>query len=118
LFSDTQTVTVSGSAKTLNRTGTGPDTGAFSTPTRDRRITIAHNYGRRIRRTMRFQVDTLVANPLISGQNVNQSITIGFYIDHPAGYDTTALKAEVDGVLGNLSATSGANITKLLGGES
>ena len=76
MFADPQSITVSGSAKTLNRTGTGPDTGAFASATRDRRLTITHNYGRRIRRTMRFQTDSLVANPLVSGQNINQSITI------------------------------------------
>lgn len=118
MFADPQTITVSTVAKTLNRTGTGPDTGAFASASRDRRLTINHNYGRRVRRTMRFQTDSLVANPLVSGQNINQSITIGFYVDLPAGYDATALKAEADGVVAYLAASSGAALTKLIGGES
>lgn len=118
MFADPQSITVSGAAKVLNRTGTGPDTGAFATSARDRRLSIVHNYGRRIRRTMRYSADTLVANPLISGQNISQSVTVGFYVDAPAGFDTTALKAEVDGLLAYLTASSGAAVTKLIGGES
>jgi hypothetical protein len=39
-------------------------------------------------------------------------------VDVPPGYDTATAKAVVDSLLANLSATSGANITKLIGGES
>ncbi len=118
MLADPQTITVSAVAKTLNRTGTGPDTGAFATAARDYRLTVTHNYGRRTRRTMRFAADTLVANPLVSGQNISQSVTIGFYVDAPAGYDATALKAVSDGFTSYLTASSGAAVAKLIGGES
>jgi hypothetical protein len=39
-------------------------------------------------------------------------------VDVPPGYDTATAKAVLDGLLANLSATSGANLTKLVGGES
>lgn len=117
MFSDPQAVTVSGSAKSLNRTSSTESGGKFSTPARDYLMSIAHQYGRRHRHTARLQFDSLVANPLVSGQNVNQSMTALLTIDVPPGYDTATAKAVVDGFLANLSATSGANITKLIGGE-
>lgn len=118
MFADPQTVTISGSAKTLNRTGTSADGASYGTAARDHLVSIAHSYGRRTRHTIRLKVDTLVANPLVSGQNVSQSMTVSLTVDVPTGYDTATAKAAVDGLLANLSATSGANITKLVGGES
>lgn len=118
MFSDPISITVSGSAKSLARTGTGPDTGGFATSDRAYRLTISHSYGKRIRSLLKMQKDSLVANPLVTGQNINQSASVYLVIDRPAGYDTAALKAEVDGYLAWLSASSGAAITKALAGES
>jgi len=117
LFSDPQAVTVSGSAKSLNRTSSTENGGKFASPARDYLLSVTHQYGRRHRHTARLQFDSLVANPLVSGQNVNQSMTALLTIDVPPGYDTATAKAVVDGFMANLSATSGANITKLIGGE-
>jgi hypothetical protein len=118
LYTEPYVVTVSGAAKSLNRTGTGPDTGAFATADRAYRVSVNHTYGRRVRRNIQFIGDTLVANPLISGQNISQSVSVSLTVNHPAGFDTAAMKAHVDGFLAKLSASSGADITKLLGGES
>ena len=117
MFSDPQAVTISGSAKSLNRTSSTESGGKFSTPARDYLMSVAHQYGRRYRHTVRLQSDSLVANPLVSGQNVNQSMTVSLTVDTPPGYDTATAKAVVDGFLANLSASTGANITKLIGGE-
>lgn len=118
MYSDPQTVTVSGSAKTLNRTGSTASGGEFSTADRAYQMSVAHTYGRRTRHVIRLKSDTLVANPLVAGQNISQSMTVGLTVDVPVGYDTATAKAVVDALIANLSATSGANITKLIGGES
>jgi len=118
MFSDPQTITVSGSAKTLNRTGSTENGGKFATAARDRILSVVHTYGKRTRHTVSLKTDTLVANPLVAGQNINQSMTVYLTVDMPNGYDTATAKAEVDGFLGNLTAATGANLTKLLGGES
>ncbi len=118
MFTDPQTVTVSGAGKTLNKVTNTADGSKFATSARDRFWTITHSYGRRHRHTLRHQFDTLVTNPLVAGNNISQSITIGLWVDVPPGYDTATVKAEMDGLLANLSATSGANLTKLIGGES
>lgn len=117
MFADPQTVTVSGVGKTLNRTSSTENGGKFATSDRAYKESILHSYGRRERHTVQLQFDSLVANPLVSGQNVNQSMTARLVIDVPPGYDAATAKAVVDGFLANLTATSGANITKLLGGE-
>ena len=118
MFTDPQSITVSGSAKTLNRTSSTENGGKFATADRSRQMSVSHSYGKRVRHTVRLQSDTLVANPLVAGQNINQSMSIYFTVDMPNGYDAASAKAEADGFLGNLTATSGANLTKLLGGES
>lgn len=117
MFSDPQSVTVSGSAKTLNRTSSTDNGSKYATAARDYLLGITHQYGRRTRHTVRLQSDSLVANPLVSGQNVNQSMSVYLTVDVPPGYDTATAKAVVDGFLANLTASTGANITKLIGGE-
>ena len=62
--------------------------------------------------------DSLVANPLVSGQNINQTVSVHLVVDAPNGYDTTLLKQDVDGYLAALTASSGALVAKLLAGES
>lgn len=118
MYSDPQSVTISGSAKTLNRLNSTPQGSGWSTADRAHKMSIAHTYGRRDRHTVRFQFDSLVANPLVSGQNVNQSMSVYLTADVPPGYDTATAKAVIDGFLANMTASTGANITKLLGGES
>ncbi len=118
MFSDPQTVTISGSAKTLNRTSNTEGGSKYATSDRAHQVSITHVYGRRHRHTIRLQVDTLTANPLIAGANVTQSMTAYLTVDVPPGYDAATAKAVLDGFLANLTATSGANLTKLVGGES
>jgi hypothetical protein len=118
MFADPQTVTISGSAKTLNGTSNTLTGKKYATSDRAYQWDISHTYGRRHRHTIRMQVDTLVANPLVSGQNVTQSMTAYLTVDIPPGYDAATAKAVLDGFLANLTATSGANLTKLVGGES
>lgn len=118
MFSDPQSVTISGSAKSLVRTSSTQDGGDFATGDRAHRMSVKHSYGRRVRHTLSFVVDTLDANPLISGQYVKSSATYRLSVDLPPGYDTATAKAAIDGFLANLTASTGANITKLVNGES
>lgn len=118
MYSDPQSVTVSGAAKSLARTGSTENGGKFATSDRSYQMSVSHSYGKRSRHTIRLQFDSLIANPLVAGQNVNSSISTYLVVDTPNGYDTASAKAVVDGFLANLTASTGANVTKLLGGES
>jgi hypothetical protein len=118
LFADPSVITVNAIAKSLNRTSSGNDSSAYSTGDRAYRVQIAHSYGRRTRRLLKMIHDTLTANPLVSGSFVNSTVSVHLVVDSPPGYDTALLKQDIDGYLAWLSASSGANITKLLAGES
>lgn len=118
MFSDPQTVTINAVPVSLPRTGSTENGGKFSSADRAVGLSVSHTYGRRQRHQLRVQKDSLVANPLVSGQNVNQSMSAYIVIDLPAGYDVTAAKQVVDGLVAYLAASSGGAVTKLLGGES
>jgi hypothetical protein len=118
LFSDPQSITVSGAAKSLARTGTTENGGKFATSDRAYQMSVNHSYGKRTRHQIRLQFDSLTANPLVSGQNVSNSVSTYLVVDTPNGYDVATAKALVDGFLAFLAASSGAAVSKVLGGES
>lgn len=118
MYADPQTVTINAVPKTLARTGSTDNSGKFATPDRAVKLEFNHQYGKRVRHQSKLTSDSLVANPLISGQNINQSMSVYIVADVPAGYDTVAAKQVVDAFVAFLSASSGAAVTRLLGGES
>lgn len=118
-FADPQTVTISASPHSLLRVGFGENSGAFKTNDSAVALGVAHQYGRRTRRTLRLDHSKVAPDPLISAQNVKFSMSTYIVTDTPVtGYTVTEAKAVVDGFIAFLTATSGASITKLLGGES
>lgn len=117
MFADPQSVTISGSAKTLPRTGATLTEGAFATPDSGYVLSVSHRNGRRRSSVIKLRQDTLVPNPLISGQNISQSVSVHLVVNYPAGFDVTAMKALCDGFTAYLSAGSGAQLSKLLGRE-
>lgn len=118
MFTDPFVVTINAIAHSLNRTSAVDDGAKYANNLRTVFATITHTYRKRARHTARFQMDSLVANPLVPGNNVSTSRTCYLTVDAPLGDDLVALKQFVDGALASLTASSGANITKLLAGES
>jgi hypothetical protein len=117
-FSDPQTVTISGSANTLPRVSSGENTGSFQKDDGTVKLTVSHQYGKRNRRTIRLEHSKIAPDPLISATNIRYSMTSYLVIDTPVtGYTVAEAKAIVDGLMGYLTASSGAATTKLLGGE-
>lgn len=118
MFSDPQSITINGVAKTLNRTSSSENTTKYATSDRLHRLTISHSYGKaRQRHTFRLESDEVTASPLVSGVNVVNSSTFIAAVDFANGYDVAKVKSIFDGALANLSASTGANIVKLIGGE-
>lgn len=118
MFADPQSVTINGVAKSLSKTTTSDSGSKFSTADRTHRMSVAHQYGKRQRHTIRLDVDQLTANPLVTGQYLQGSESVYLVADLPNGFDVATMKLIIDGFLANLQASSGANVTKLLGGES
>jgi hypothetical protein len=117
-YADPQSVTVNAVPITLPRVSSGTNTGAFAASDGTYRLEVSHAYGRRIRRSIRLTGSKISADPLVPNQNVRSSMSCYMVIDHPVnGYTVTEAKQIVDALVGYLSASTGAKVTQLLGGE-
>jgi len=117
-FADPQSVTINGSANTLARVGFGANSGIFSKDDGNVKLSMQHQYGKRTRRTVRLDFAKIAADPLISAQNIRYSMSAYLVVDVPVtGFTVAEAKQVVDGLTAYLTASTGANTTKLLGGE-
>lgn len=118
MFSDPQTITINAVPYTLPRVSSDINAGTFRTADGAIVETISHAYGKRWRRTARIVHSKYAADPLFPANNAPYSMTFYLVVDVPrVGYTVAEQKLVIDGFLANLQASSGANITKLLGGE-
>jgi hypothetical protein len=118
LFTDPQSVTISGSAKSLARISTGDNAARYANDDGSVLESVQHSYGKRNRRTFRIAVSKYAADPLFPSQNVPYSMSFYIVADVPkVGYTVAEQKAVIDGFITQLNATSGALITKWLSGE-
>lgn len=118
MFADPQSVTISGVAKSLARTSSLTDGAVYSNDDASVIERVSHSYGKRTRRTFRITHSKYAADPLFPSQNVPYSMTFYVVADVPrVGYTVAEQKAVIDGFISQLNATSGALITKWLGGE-
>jgi len=116
-FSDPQSLTLSGTAVSLPRISSGVNTGGFSNPDSTVQVKIAHQTGKRFRRTVRLEHSKIASDPLTSA-NTKYSMTAYVVIDTPTvGYTVAEAQAVVAGLTKWLTDTSGANVAKVLGGE-
>lgn len=114
-YPDPQTV----DSASLPRTGMGATSGEFQTGDGTRTLAIAHTYGRRVRRAVSLVDSKVSSDPLVPSQNVRSSMKVSIVVDVPVnGYSVAEEKLVVDALVAWAAATSGANITRLLGGES
>jgi len=117
-FADPQTVTINSIAIPLPRVSSGNGSGAFQSADGDTLVDIRNSYGKRIRRTARITTKKISADPLTPSNNV--PVTASFYVvaDVPVqGYTAAEMKDIATGFMTWLTASSGANLTKLFGGE-
>lgn len=116
---DPQSITINAVANPLPRVGSGPNSGSFQKEDGSVRLSVNHAYGKRNRRTIRVDHNKISTDPL--QPNVNRPFSMSAYvvIDTPVGgYTNTEIKQIVDGLTAYLTASSGAVVTKVLGGES
>lgn len=118
-LTDPQSVTINAVAHSLPRVRT-TDTGAsYSNADGTVRLTASHTYGRRNRRTARVDFQKTAPDPLFPAQNTPFTMAAYVVVDVPkVGFTVVEQKQIVDALTAWLSATSGANTTKILGGES
>lgn len=117
MFADPQSITISGSALTLPRTSSGVNSGIFSTADGIAKLLVSSQYGKRNRRTVRLEHSKIAPDPLTAA-NTRYSMTAYVVFDTPiVGYTVAEAQAVIAGLTGWLTATSGSNVAKVLGGE-
>lgn len=118
-FADPQSVVVPVvGTLSLARTSSGVNSGIFTTNDGAGKLEFSHQYGRRIRRTVRLSYKKIAPDPLIDSQNIQYSMGAYLVVDTPeTGFTVAEAKQIVDGLVAYLTVTSGINVTKLLGGE-
>lgn len=117
-FADPQSVTISGTAISMPRVSSGTNAGGFSAADGQTKLSVSHSYGKRTRRLIRLDNSKIAADPLLAGVNVRASMSAYLVIDLPStGYSISEEKAVVDAFLAYLTASTGAKVTQVLGGE-
>ena len=117
-FADPQSVTISGTPISLPRTSSGVNAGAFTSSDGNTKLSVSDSYGTRNRRMIRLDTTKVAADPLTSGANNYYSMSTYLVVDTPkVGYSVAEAKAVVDALVAYLSASTGARVTQLLGGE-
>lgn len=118
-FADPQSVTINAIATSLPRTSMGTNSGAFASNDGLLKLSASHAYGKRIRHNIRLDHSKIAPDVFNADVNIRQSMSAYLVIDVPTtGYTVTEAKQIVDGLIGKLTASSGAALTQLLGGES
>lgn len=118
-FADPQSVTINAVAQTLPRVSTGNNESSYQKDDGTVKLSIRHSYGKRDRSTVRVDFKKVAADPFLSGVNKEYSLSAYLVIDTPpVGFTNAEQKYVVDALVAYLAASSGANVTKVLGGES
>lgn len=117
-LADPQSVTIAAVPIPLPRTSTGQDASQYTSADGLIRLTASSSYGKRTRRTVRLTHNKVASDPLLAGQSVPVSMTAYVVFDTPlVGYTTVQQKEVWDGFVTALTASTGALVTKVLGGE-
>jgi hypothetical protein len=120
MFTDPQSLTkTGGTAVSLPRTSSADNSGQFRTDSGALVMQISHTYGKRDRHVLRIVDTKTTADPLSTGSSFIASATVQVTVDLPkVGYTITEAQAIIGALTTWLTASTGANPIKLLGGES
>jgi hypothetical protein len=119
MFQDPQSLTINAVANSLPRVTTRDNTSVYSKDDGNVKLTVSSAYGKRTRRTARVDFRKTAQDPLFPAQNTPYSMSAYIVADVPtAGFSITEQKQIIDALTAWLTASTGANVTKLLGGES
>lgn len=117
-FTDPQSVTISGVTTPLPRVSSGPSIGAFQSADGLIRMDVSHNYGRRTSRMLKLTQQKTSADPLLPSTNVVNTQSFWVVSNTPVqGFTVTEQKALADALIAYLTASTGARVAQLLGGE-
>nr|UJQ85662.1 MAG: hypothetical protein 2 [Leviviridae sp.] len=119
MLADPQSVTINAVAQSLPAIARGVNVSSYQKDDGTVKLSISHQYGKRIRRTARLDFSKIVADPLVPAQNQKVSMSTYLVIDQPiTGLTIAEIKQVVDGLTAYLTASTGAKVTSIVGGES
>jgi len=120
LFTDPlPNVTINAVAQVLPRTPVGSNYGVFTKEDGLVKVTISsRKTGNRTRRVVKIDHAKIAADPLLAGVNVKAAMSVYLVTDLPlTGFTVTEQKVVTDAFMTYLTASSGAKMLQLLGGE-
>ncbi len=118
MFTDPQSVTISGAAKSLPRVSSGDFSGQFRASDGAYTLSVKHTEGKRARSVVRLDTRKIAGNPLDPSKNLPYTSSVYLVLDAPAqssGFTSTELEDLTKGLVAYLTA---ANVTKFVGKES
>jgi hypothetical protein len=119
MLADPQSLTINAIANSLPAVSRGVNQSSYRKDDGNVQLSISHTYASRTRRLARVDFSKIAADPLISANNIKYSMSAYLVVDIPVtGFTVAEAKYVVDSLTKWLTDTSGANTTKLLGGES
>jgi hypothetical protein len=120
-FADPQTIVFpTAGSVSLPRTSSGVNSGGFLSGSGNTKLEIAHQKTskNRTRHTARVTFKVLNADPLVSGNNLEHQMVAYVVVDVPtAGVTTAQIKDVTDGLAAWMTASSAAQMVKLIGSE-
>jgi hypothetical protein len=118
-FADPQSVTYNAVAQTLPRVSTLENRSSYKKDDDSLKLDLSTSPSKsRVSRAARLYHQKTVSDPLIPANSMLTSMSVSIVINEPKlGYSVADRKLVVDALVAWASANSGANITKLLGGE-
>lgn len=118
-LADPQSIKINGTTTSLPRVSTGDFESVYTSADGLIKLSLSTANSKRKRQVVRVDVSKITADPFISTQNVEVSMSTYLVFDRPpAGYTNTEAKQVYDGFIEALQASSSLVITKLLGSES
>jgi hypothetical protein len=118
-FADPQSVTISGAATSLPRTLSNETHSQYTKDDQTVTLRVMHSdSGKRRTDAFSLKQTKIAADPFVTGLSKEEYIQVNISVNRPkAGFTVTEAKALVDAILAYASASTGAKITQLLGGE-
>lgn len=120
MYADPQTLTIATVSTPLARVGNDQTSGTFSSADGVNGLRVSHTVTKsRKNDSVKLEVSKIVADPFVPAQNVPVAFSVSFSVNTPyQGVTKAEAKALGDSLAAWLTASSGANITKLVAGES
>jgi hypothetical protein len=117
-FSDPISIVIGANTWTLNRVSTQGSQSVYQDPTADVKLTIAHQVGKRARRTARLDYRIVAADPLQPATNVPYTMSAYAVMDVPnAGISIAVQDAVSSSVLTWILSGTPTNLSRVLSGQ-